>query len=62
MYGRELQVAIDAVRKAGTVAQSIHRTLVQGANSDIAISKDDKSPVTIADFAAQAIVNHTLVE
>ena len=30
--------------------------MVQSAN------KDDKSPVTVADFAAQAIVNHELAK
>ncbi|KAI8647510.1 3',5'-bisphosphate nucleotidase [Parasitella parasitica] len=52
-YAKERKVAIQAVLTASKVCQSVFQHLV--ANETL--TKDDKSPVTVADFSAQAIVN-----
>ncbi len=51
-YNREKEVAIDAVTKAATLCKMVRAEMV-GAD---ALEKGDKSPVTIADFGAQALV------
>lgn len=51
-YEKERAVAVSAVVSASRVAQSVYQKLVA---ADVA-TKGDKSPVTIADLAAQAIV------
>ncbi len=48
----ELEAAVVAVRDAATVCQSVQKDLVTAAT----IEKKDKSPVTVADFASQALV------
>ena len=48
----ELDAAIVAVRDAATVCQSVQKNLVTAAT----LEKKDKSPVTVADFASQALV------
>jgi 3'(2'), 5'-bisphosphate nucleotidase len=53
----EVQSAISAVREAALLARTVQQTLVTPA-----ITKDDKSPVTVADFAAQAVVARRLAE
>ena len=55
---RERSLAIDAVVAASRVCQEVQARLVAGAT----LQKGDKSPVTVADFAAQAIVSHMLAE
>ena len=55
---RERQLAIDAVVAASRVCQEVQQRLVAG----VTLEKGDKSPVTVADFAAQAIVSHLLAE
>ncbi|CEP13461.1 hypothetical protein [Parasitella parasitica] len=52
-YAKERKVAIQAVLTASTVCQSVFQHLV--ANETL--TKNDKSPVTVADFSAQAIIN-----
>lgn len=51
-YEKERSVAIDAVRKACRLCQSVQAALV----SEETMAKKDKSPVTVADFGAQAVV------
>jgi len=53
-----LKVAIEAVRKASLVCVSVQSALVKSSEVKGAISKqkEDRSPVTVADFAAQALV------
>ncbi len=46
------QVAIDAVRKASELCQQVQTEMV----STDAIQKTDRSPVTVADFGAQALI------
>jgi 3'(2'), 5'-bisphosphate nucleotidase len=53
----EAQFAIAAVREAALLARRIQREMVSGA-----LTKDDRSPVTVADFAIQALVTRRLVE
>jgi 3'(2'), 5'-bisphosphate nucleotidase len=53
----ELQFAIEAVRRASLLAKHIQSELVAKA-----ITKDDRSPVTVADFAAQALVGKMMAE
>lgn len=47
----EVQFALDAVRRASHLARQVQVELV-GAS----LSKSDRSPVTVADFAVQALV------
>ena len=51
----EIQFAIDAVRQASVLVQIIQAEMVSPA-----LTKDDRSPVTVADFAAQALVGGML--
>ncbi|KAI8621045.1 hypothetical protein BC830DRAFT_1058606 [Chytriomyces sp. MP71] len=52
----EQKVAINAVLQASKLCTSVFKALV----SDETVTKKDKSPVTVADFGAQAIVNALL--
>jgi 3'(2'), 5'-bisphosphate nucleotidase len=52
-----LNFALNAVRKAGKLTKQI-QTELAGDH----LTKEDRSPVTIADFAAQAIVSKMLME
>ncbi len=56
-YQAEFEVAIHAVRMAARVCMSVQKTLEQSA-----LKKEDRSPVTVADFGSQAIVCHALEE
>ncbi len=51
-YEAELSAGIAAVRAAARVCRSVQQRLATAA----ALEKKDKSPVTVADFASQAIV------
>ena len=55
---KELEVAIRAVQKAASVCVAIRRS---DACED-AISKKDRSPVTIADFGSQAVIIRELLQ
>ncbi|KAI1809198.1 carbohydrate phosphatase [Poronia punctata] len=54
-YSKELQVAIGAVQSAARISQSVLTSNDKGT-----IEKDDLSPVTIADFAIQALLTATI--
>ena len=56
-YQKELQTAIAAVRKAARVTQAVQRQI-----TDDVLEKKDNSPVTIADYASQAVICHALKE
>ncbi len=56
-YQPELAAALQAVTTAATLCRN-----VQSAIDDALLSKDDRSPVTVADFASQAIVCRALEE
>ena len=53
-----LEVAIKAVSNASVVTRKVQADLAQIQQ----LEKNDKSPVTVADFAAQAVVTHVLEE
>ncbi|KAL4071908.1 hypothetical protein V8B97DRAFT_2083315 [Scleroderma yunnanense] len=55
-YSTEKQVAIAAVRRACALTSSVFNKLVKTET----LTKGDKSPVTIADYSAQAVVNTIL--
>ncbi|MDX1437046.1 MAG: hypothetical protein R3335_09560, partial [Anaerolineales bacterium] len=53
----EIQFAISTVQQAALLARAIRREV-----DVVALSKEDYSPVTIADFACQAVVAARLEE
>jgi len=55
-YQAELSVAVAAVRAASVVCRAVQKDLITAAT----IEKKDKSPVTVADFASQAVVCKTI--
>lgn len=55
-YEKERQVVLQAVRKACVVTRAVQAEMLTG---DI-VTKADSSPVTVADFASQAVVNCAL--
>jgi 3'(2'), 5'-bisphosphate nucleotidase len=57
-YARMLEAARAAVARAAIVCRQVQEALDQVR----AITKDDTSPVTVADFASQAIIAHELRE
>ncbi len=57
-YKKEREIALNAVIAASKLCMKVQKSLI----SDDSVKKEDKSPVTIADFGAQAIVNHFLTE
>jgi len=54
-YALELQIAIAAVQQAARLCEQVRQEIVP-----IALEKNDRSPVTVADFGAQAIVGRAL--
>lgn len=56
-FERELEVGIAAVRHAARICRSVQSTL-----SPDVLDKKDRSPVTVADFASQAIICRALAE
>ena len=56
-YYDELKVALSAVRKAATLCRTVRSAL-----SDIpSMQKEDRSPVTLADFGSQALIGMELI-
>lgn len=55
-YEAELSAAIDAVEKASRLCEAVQQRLVAGSS----LEKGDRSPVTVADFGAQAVVSRLL--
>ncbi len=53
-----LSVAVQAVRRASAVCRAVQAALV----TEDTLTKKDRSPVTVADFASQAVVCATLSE
>ena len=54
-YSKELQVALLAVQRACLLTKRVFHEKAKGTTS-----KDDKSPVTIGDYGAQALVNYAI--
>lgn len=57
MYENELRVALSAVRSASRLCQNVRATLI----TEETITKKDRSPVTIADLGAQALISRELL-
>jgi 3'(2'), 5'-bisphosphate nucleotidase len=55
-YEREVAAAVDAVVKASRLCASVQDRLIRGQT----LEKGDKSPVTVADYGAQAVVGRLL--
>ena len=53
----EIQFALESTRQAVQLVELIQKELVGGA-----LTKDDRSPVTVADFAAQAWIGYCLAQ
>jgi HAL2 family 3'(2'),5'-bisphosphate nucleotidase len=56
-FARELQIALSAVRTASRACRAVQRDV-----SPHTLAKEDRTPVTIADFASQALVAHALLD
>lgn len=57
-YSKELHIALLAVQRATLLTQRVYYEKAKGTEGTL--SKDDRSPVTIGDFGAQALVIHAL--
>lgn len=53
----EVDFAVAAVREASLLAREVQRSMISPG-----LTKDDRSPVTVADFAAQALIAYRLSE
>jgi 3'(2'), 5'-bisphosphate nucleotidase len=53
----DVSIAVSAVREAALLARTVQKELVTPA-----LTKDDRSPVTVGDFAVQAVVARRLAE
>ena len=53
----EIRFALDAVRQASLLVREVQQEMVTPA-----LAKADRSPVTVADFASQALIAHLLAE
>jgi len=65
LHDPHIHFALDAVRQAARLVQQVQAEMVSplvraGETISPALTKDDRSPVTVADFAAQALVAHLL--
>ena len=54
--------AVAVVREAAQLVRRVQKEMLVGSLNKGALAKDDKSPVTVADFAAQALVGLRLSE
>lgn len=55
-YEKELKVALEAVQKASVLCSSVQFNLIENDT----VEKNDRSPVTIADFGSQAVISFLL--
>ncbi|KAI3456279.1 hypothetical protein Pfo_012942 [Paulownia fortunei] len=60
-YSKELEVAVKVVHMACLLCQRVQESLLSKSN-DIVLSKNDNSPVTVADWSVQATVSWVLSE
>lgn len=60
-YSKELHVAVRAVQMACSLCQRVQESLISNSNDQVH-SKDDSSPVTVADWSVQAMVSWILSE
>ncbi|CAH9107850.1 unnamed protein product [Cuscuta europaea] len=61
-YSEELNVAVRAVHMACFLCQKVQKGLAFATSGELVRSKDDDSPVTVADWSVQAIVSWILSE
>ncbi|CAL0334390.1 unnamed protein product [Lupinus luteus] len=62
-YFNELDVAVRAVQMACSLCQRVQDTLISNTRTNHQVhSKDDNSPVTVADWSVQAVVSWILSE
>ncbi|KAI3795809.1 hypothetical protein L1987_38469 [Smallanthus sonchifolius] len=59
-YAKELEVAVKAVHVACLLCQKVQQDLICNGDQENVQSKDDNSPVTIADWSVQATVSWIL--
>ena len=59
MYDTERRFAVDVVAEASALARQVQDRI---ASSGDAVTKADRSPVTVADLAIQVLVSHRLAE
>ncbi len=57
-YANELAAGVEAVKKACGLCDEVQKKLSEVE----AVSKQDRSPVTVADFGSQAVLSRTLME
>ncbi|MFI5323412.1 MAG: 3'(2'),5'-bisphosphate nucleotidase, partial [Thermodesulfobacteriota bacterium] len=55
-YESELKAAVEAAHKASRLSMKVQTSMVSGEE----VRKKDDSPVTVADFVAQAVICHEL--
>jgi 3'(2'), 5'-bisphosphate nucleotidase len=58
-YAQELEIATLAVKRASILTKKLSDSIANTRSSGTQI-KDDKSPVTIGDYASQALINHAI--
>lgn len=58
-YQKELEVATLAVKRASVLTKKLSDSIANTQKLGTQI-KDDKSPVTVGDYAAQALINHAI--
>lgn len=58
-YYKELEVATLAVKRASVLTKKLSDSIAATQKSGTQI-KDDKSPVTVGDYASQALINHAI--
>lgn len=58
-FHKELEIATLAVKRASVLTKDLSDSIVQTQKSGTQI-KNDKSPVTVGDYAAQAIINNAI--
>lgn len=58
-YAKELEVATLAVKRASVLTKKLSDSIAETSRSGTQI-KDDKSPVTVGDYASQAIINKAI--
>src|SRR5512139_1697836 len=57
LHHPEIQFALNVTRRASLLVRQVQAELVTPA-----LTKDDRSPVTVADYAAQALVGRLLAQ
>lgn len=58
-YAKELEIATLAVKRASKLTKSLSDSIASTRSSGSQI-KDDKSPVTVGDYASQALINQAI--